>query len=75
LKSRVRGPGQALELIAATFVLGFGLLHLELTALDNRDSLLGLVTTALGNVLDLINNVVTLEDLAENDVATIEPPA
>lgn len=70
----MRGPGPALKLIAATFVLGFRLLHLELTALDNRDGLLGLVTTALGDVLDLVNDIVTLEDLTENDVATIEPP-
>jgi hypothetical protein len=68
-----QGPEPALKLISATFVFGFRLLHLELTALHNGDGLLGLVTTALGDVLDLVDDIVTLEDLAEDDVATIEP--
>lgn len=63
-----------LEFIAATFVLGFGF-HLELTALHDLDRLLGLVTRSLGHVLDLVNDVITLEDLAEDNVATIEPSA
>lgn len=61
-----------LQLITATFVLGF-LLHGELTALDDLDSFLGLVTGELGDVLDLVNDLVALKDLSEDDVTSIEP--
>lgn len=47
--------------------------HLELAALGDFDCLDGLVARALGNVLDLLHDVVSLEDLAEDDMATIEP--
>lgn len=50
------------------------LLLLELSALGNLDLVCGAVTTALGGVLDLLNDVVTLEDFAEDDVAAIQPP-
>ena len=63
-----------LEFITATFVLGHGLgIHLELTALHDLDDLLGLVTGSLGNVLNLVDDIVSLEDFSENDVAAIEP--
>lgn len=47
--------------------------YLELSALGDLDSLDGLVAGSLGDVLDLLDDLVALEDLAENDVATIEP--
>jgi len=47
--------------------------HLELSALGNLDSLGRLVARALGDVLDLRDDLVALEDLAEDDVAAIEP--
>jgi hypothetical protein len=47
--------------------------HLELPALGNLDGLHGLVTRALGDVLNLVYDVVALKDLAEDDVAAIEP--
>jgi hypothetical protein len=52
--------------------LGF---KLQLPALDDLDSLGGLVVGALGDVLNLLNDIVALKDLAENDVATIKPAA
>lgn len=61
-----------LQLVAATFVLGV-LLHLQLAALHDLDGVLGLVAGALGDVLDLVDNVVALEDLAEHDVLAIQP--
>jgi hypothetical protein len=47
--------------------------YLELTALGNLDGLDGLVAAALGDVLNLVDNLVALKDLAEDDVAAIEP--
>ena len=47
--------------------------HLELSALGDLDSLGRLVARALGDVLDLRDDLVALEDLAEDDVAAIEP--
>jgi hypothetical protein len=47
--------------------------HLKLSALGNLDSLGRLVAAALGDVLNLVDNVVALENLAEDDVAAIEP--
>ena len=46
---------------------------LELAALGDLDLLAGLVAGALGAVLDLLDDVVALEDLAEDDVAAVEP--
>jgi hypothetical protein len=63
-----------LELIAATFVFSLSI-QLEFTALHDLDHRLGLVTGALVDVLDLVDNLVSLENLAENDVAAIEPAA
>ena len=47
--------------------------HLELSALGDLDRLDGLVARSLGHVLDLLDDVVSVEDLAEDDVAAIEP--
>jgi hypothetical protein len=47
--------------------------HLELSALGDLDRLDGLVARSLGHVLDLLDNVVSLEDLAEDNVAAVEP--
>ena len=46
---------------------------LELAALYNLDNVNGLVTGGGGGVLDLLDDFEPLEDLAEDDVATIEP--
>ena len=46
---------------------------LQLAALGDLDSLDGLVARLGGDVLDLLNDVIALKDLAENDVAAIEP--
>jgi hypothetical protein len=46
---------------------------LEFPALGDLDRLDGLVTRALGHVLDLVDNLVTLKDLTEDNVAAIEP--
>jgi hypothetical protein len=47
--------------------------HLELSALGNLDSLDRLVASALGHVLNLVDNLVALKNLAEDNVAAIEP--
>jgi hypothetical protein len=47
--------------------------NLQLSALGDLDHLLGLVTGLGRRVLDLLNEFVTLEDLAEDDMTTIEP--
>jgi hypothetical protein len=47
--------------------------NLELSALGNLDGLDWLVAGALGHVLDLVYDLVALKDLAEDDVAAIEP--
>jgi hypothetical protein len=47
--------------------------HLELAALSDLDGLDWLVVGALGRILDLLDDFVALEDLAEDDVAAIEP--
>lgn len=49
--------------------------HRKLPALDDLDRLLGLVAGVLVDVLDLLDDVVPLEDLAEDDVLAIEPAA
>lgn len=51
-----------------------GCLLLQFSALCDLDCLCGSVTTALGDVLDVLDNVVALEDLAKDDVTAIEPP-
>lgn len=48
--------------------------HRQLPALDDLDRLLGLVAGVLLGVLNLLNDVVALEDLAEDDVLAIQPP-
>lgn len=55
----------------ATFLVLFG--HLQLPTLCDPDGGGRLVTRSLRNVLDLIDNIVSLEDLAENDMTTIKP--
>lgn len=57
-----------LELHVNTF---FG--HRQLSTLDDLDRLLGLVAGVLLDVLNLLNNVVALEDLAEDNVLAVQP--
>jgi hypothetical protein len=47
--------------------------HLKLAALDDLDRLLWLVARVLGHVLDLLDDLVALEHLAEDDVLAIQP--
>lgn len=47
--------------------------NLELAALGDLDLRLGLVARELLDVLNLVDDVHALENLAENDVAAIEP--
>ena len=47
--------------------------YLELTALGNLDSLGGLVSGTLWDVLNLLHDIVALKHLSEDNVATIEP--
>lgn len=47
--------------------------HLELSALGDLDRLDGLVARSLGHVLNLLDDVVSFEDLAEDHVAAVEP--
>lgn len=48
--------------------------NLEFATLDNLDSGKGLVTWGSLEVLDLVDDVVALEDLSEDDVASVQPP-
>jgi hypothetical protein len=48
---------------------------IKLAALGDLDRLDGSVGTASLGVLDLLDDVVALEDLTEDDVLAIEPPA
>jgi hypothetical protein len=45
----------------------------KLAAVSDLDHLHGLVAGALGHVLDLVDDLVALEDFAEDNVAAIEP--
>ena len=47
--------------------------HLQLATADDLDRLLGLVSRLCLHVLDLLNDVVALEDLAEDNVLSIKP--
>lgn len=47
--------------------------HLQLAALGDLDRLSRLVTSALLDVLNLLDNVVALQDLTEDDVAAVQP--
>lgn len=47
----------------------------QLATLRNLDCLSGLVTRALGHILDLLNHIIALEDLTKHNVAAIEPAA
>ena len=60
----------SLQFLMATLAF----LHLELSALRNLDRLGGSVTTTLGDVLDLLDDIVALKDLAKHNVTAIEPP-
>jgi len=57
-----------LEFRACTFFR-----HLELAALGDLDRLGRLVARALGHVLDLVDDLEALEDLAEDNVLAVEP--
>lgn len=65
----LRCVGYFLELNVNTFCG-----NLEFTTLDNLDGGKGLVTGGGLEVLDLVDNVVALEDLAEDDVTSVQPP-
>ena len=58
----------SLEFRACTFFR-----HLELAALGDLDCLGRLVARALGHVLDLVDDLEALEDLAEDNVLAVEP--
>lgn len=47
--------------------------HRQLPALDDLDRLLGLVARVLLDILDLLDNVIALEDLAEDNVLAVQP--
>lgn len=46
----------------------------KLATLGDLDSLCRLVARRSLDVLDLLDNLVALEDFAENDVPSVEPP-
>lgn len=48
--------------------------NVKLATLDDLDRLNGLVTAGRLEVLDLVNDVVALEDLAKDNVTAVEPP-
>lgn len=50
------------------------LLLLELSALGNLDLVRRAVTAALGDILDLLDDLIALEDFTEDDVTAIQPP-
>lgn len=58
----------ALQLSPYTFIR-----DLQLPTLLDFDLLVWLVATVLGLILDLLNDFVALKDLAEDDVAAVEP--
>lgn len=47
--------------------------HWQLAALGNLDSLLWFVAGAFGDIFDLLDDIVTLQNLAEDNVLSIEP--
>ena len=47
--------------------------HLQFATLGDFDGLGGLIARLRLGLLDLLNNVVALEDFAEDDVAVVEP--
>lgn len=49
--------------------------HHQLAALSDLDGFNGLVTAGGLEVLDLVDDLPSLEDLAEDNVLAIEPPA
>lgn len=59
---------RSLEFRACTFFR-----HLELAALGDLNCLGRLVARALGHVLDLVDDLEALEDLAEDNVLSVEP--
>lgn len=63
------GPGNS-ELDVDTFI-GDG----QLAGLGDLDRLHGLVAGLRLDLLNLLDDVVALENLAEDDVAAVEPPA
>ncbi|KAI9158783.1 hypothetical protein HJFPF1_06781 [Paramyrothecium foliicola] len=65
----VKHGAECLELDVNTFRR-----DLELSALGNLDRLNGFVAGQGLGVLNLVNEFVALEDLAEDNVSAIEPP-
>ncbi len=55
-----------LEFRMSTFIW-----YIQLSALCNLDGLCRLVPSALGHVLNLLNNVVTFRDFSKHDMFTI----
>lgn len=49
--------------------------HFQLAALGDLDGLLRFVAGTLVDILYLLNNLVTLEDLSEHNMLSIEPAA
>lgn len=47
--------------------------HFQLSALHDLHGLSRAICCTFGNVFDLLDNIITLKDLAEDDVFTIEP--
>jgi len=47
--------------------------HLQLSTLDDLDCLEWLIISTLGNIFHLLNNIVALQNFAEDHVATIKP--
>jgi hypothetical protein len=45
----------------------------QLAALGDLDSLLWFVASALGDVLDLLDDIVSLQNLTEDNMFSIEP--
>lgn len=63
--------GKRLKLLVATFL--WFTFHLQFTTLDNLDLLSGSVIAALGNILNLLDDIVALKDFAKDNVHSIEP--
>jgi hypothetical protein len=47
--------------------------NLQLTTLDNLDGFGRTISSSFGYIFDLLDNLVSFEDLTENNVTAIEP--
>ncbi len=47
--------------------------HLQFSRLCDLDSLGGLISSTLGDVLDLLNDIVALQNLPEDNVLSVQP--